>query len=67
MSAIFVGVDESSNSNKPTFAVLFGKLTSGGSIGGAMGAIAPPYGLKKNIFFSLYLFFITEKIVNFLS
>ena len=34
--------------------------TSGGSIGGAMGAIAPPYGLKKYIF-SIFLLFIIEK------
>ena len=26
---------------------------SGGSIGGAMGAIAPPYGLKKKLFFNI--------------
>ena len=35
-------------------------VCSGGSIGGAMGAIAPPYGLKK-YFFSIFLLFIIEK------
>ena len=28
---------------------------SGGSIGGAMGAIAPPYGLKKIFFLDIYI------------
>ena len=35
--------------------------------GGGRWGDRPPYGLKKNIFFSLFLLFITEKIVNFLS